>query len=335
MCFHTAVYILTSDMWASQKQTKGFTIVELLIVIVVIAILAAISIVAYNGIQNRARASAATSALNQAQKKIFIARNDGTLSAYPEDQTVFDSLGITSSGVTYQYIVPSTNPTGYCITATVGTISYKIAETGQASNGSCNGHAGGGAQTITNLATNPRVTTANRWSTRSSTGGNPNGTLLTGVNGIPAPGVTTAYRSTLAGTPSSWWRVNYGTTSVNSSTQYTLSIYGRPSVDTSTSIVTRWFNSANSLVQESSSTAIAQTAGSWERRSISLTSPATAVNVHVEFSASSAGQSGAYLDASAIMIQAGLTITSYGDGATTLWDWNGAANDATSSGPSA
>ena len=34
---------------------KGFTIVELLIVIVVIAILASITIVAYNGIQNRAK----------------------------------------------------------------------------------------------------------------------------------------------------------------------------------------------------------------------------------------------------------------------------------------
>ena len=40
-----------------KKTTSGFTIVELLIVIVVIAILAAISVVAYTGIQARARDS--------------------------------------------------------------------------------------------------------------------------------------------------------------------------------------------------------------------------------------------------------------------------------------
>jgi len=40
----------------SKRQThSGFTIVELLIVIVVVAILAAISIVAYSGVQSRAR----------------------------------------------------------------------------------------------------------------------------------------------------------------------------------------------------------------------------------------------------------------------------------------
>ncbi len=41
------------------KKNSGFTIVELLIVIVVIGILAAITIVAFNGIQNRANATAA------------------------------------------------------------------------------------------------------------------------------------------------------------------------------------------------------------------------------------------------------------------------------------
>lgn len=40
-----------------RKSTSGFTIVELLIVIVVIAVLAAITIVAYNGIQQRAKNS--------------------------------------------------------------------------------------------------------------------------------------------------------------------------------------------------------------------------------------------------------------------------------------
>ena len=52
-----------------QTKSRGFTIVELLIVIVVIAILAAITIVAYNGIQNRAKASSAsTLAANIAKK---------------------------------------------------------------------------------------------------------------------------------------------------------------------------------------------------------------------------------------------------------------------------
>lgn len=41
--------------WAPFKKQSGFTIVELLIVIVVIAILAAVTIVAYNGIQNQAK----------------------------------------------------------------------------------------------------------------------------------------------------------------------------------------------------------------------------------------------------------------------------------------
>lgn len=47
---------------------RGFTIVELLIVIVVIAVLAAITIVAYNGIQQRANNTAIISAASQLQK---------------------------------------------------------------------------------------------------------------------------------------------------------------------------------------------------------------------------------------------------------------------------
>lgn len=52
----------------SPSKQSGFTIVELLIVIVVIAILATIAIIAYNGIQERSRASAIASDIKQLDK---------------------------------------------------------------------------------------------------------------------------------------------------------------------------------------------------------------------------------------------------------------------------
>ncbi|MDB5187111.1 MAG: putative Fimbral protein [Candidatus Saccharibacteria bacterium] len=64
-------FILRVNMWVKQKQT-GFTIVELLIVIVVIGILAAITIVAFNGIQARANDTRMKSIASQLEKALYM-----------------------------------------------------------------------------------------------------------------------------------------------------------------------------------------------------------------------------------------------------------------------
>lgn len=61
----------------ANRQQQGFTIVELLIVIVVIGILAAITIVAFNGIQDRTRTTAKVNDIKSLQKivELYYAEN--------------------------------------------------------------------------------------------------------------------------------------------------------------------------------------------------------------------------------------------------------------------
>lgn len=71
------------------RKDRGFTIVELLIVIVVIAILAAITIVAYNGIQNRGKASSSQSLASQVVKKASAFSTVDNSGNYPANVAAF------------------------------------------------------------------------------------------------------------------------------------------------------------------------------------------------------------------------------------------------------
>lgn len=103
--------------WVSREK-QGFTIVELLIVVVVIAILAAITIVAYNGIQNRARQSSLQATISQASKQVasYAPLNNDL---YPVDETTFFSTTklADTSDMDYTYLV-SPDRTHYCVSVT-------------------------------------------------------------------------------------------------------------------------------------------------------------------------------------------------------------------------
>ena len=85
----------------TKVRQKGFTIVELLIVIVVIGILAAITIVVYNGIQNRANDAVVQSDLVNHAKKARLFRIDSISDAYPESAAELVSLGVRASQSSY------------------------------------------------------------------------------------------------------------------------------------------------------------------------------------------------------------------------------------------
>ena len=134
----------------SMNARRGFTIVELLIVIVVIAILAAITVVAYTGIQNKANDSAAISNAQQTGKKLTVyALSNGEI--LPADLA---TAGITDSGdLTYQYTPNTTvTPNTFCLTATSNGNSAHIAGTTSsvknAVAGPCTGHTGTAPTTL-------------------------------------------------------------------------------------------------------------------------------------------------------------------------------------------
>lgn len=82
-------------MWAKQRS-NGFTIVELLIVIAVIGILAAITIMAFNGVQARAENNKTIAAVNQDVKLLTMYKTINN--SYPATSPGYACIGTGYSG---------------------------------------------------------------------------------------------------------------------------------------------------------------------------------------------------------------------------------------------
>jgi len=104
-----------------RKTTSGFTIVELLIVIVVIGILAAITIVAYNGIQQRSNNAAVIDAASKSLRMLqaYVAAS-GTPPA-TSVACITMASGCSTTGSAY-----SANTTFNSNMATIGTMPQRI-----------------------------------------------------------------------------------------------------------------------------------------------------------------------------------------------------------------
>ena len=112
--------------WKSYKKEKGFTIVELLIVIVVIGILATLVIVTFSGIQQRAR---------DTQRQTDINAIQGHLEAYYASTGTYPTLAmLLDSGFRAKYMKgldpeALNAPDGTPIAATLPTNGYSYVAT--------------------------------------------------------------------------------------------------------------------------------------------------------------------------------------------------------------
>lgn len=310
-------------MWAKNKQ-PGFTIVELLIVIVIIAILAAITIIAYNGIQDRAKASAASQALSNAVKKIKYWQAEQDSTSAP---TSLATAGVSDSGgVTYQYTQGANG--AYCITATVGSKSYKLDNTTSiAVQGGCAGHGQGGNPAITNLSTNPSV------ETNIAGYSGPNGSTLS-HSSIRAKDGTKSVITTLPTGGSSSVGVNLSNgysipADFKANTTYTMSAWVYVPAGTVDVRLSAQGTGMSTATCGSASSAVTNIKDVWTRLSCQFTTGASGGLALYALNAASA-TSGMAFYVDSVMFTEGTTLYNYADG--TYQDWTGGDNTI-STGP--
>ena len=298
---------------------QGFTIVELLIVVVVIAILAAITIVAYNGIQNRAKDSAAQSLASQAAKKLaFSAVQNGD--TFPVDKAGFlTTTGLVEgNGVIFQYTVAG-DYKSYCqTTLSNGVLYYTTNLVIKPTAGLCPGHTPTGVASIVNLVVNPSLETdANGW---------------TGSSGSLTPTRVSysgkwQFRGVRTDTLAAAIRVSYSLPStVTVGDTYTASMNVYSSVARTVTIGVRQAATTTTLFSTDYSFAAGET------KRISTTGVTTVGSVYVNM-LTATGVVGETYYVDEVMLTQGTTVYNYADGDSSGWAWDGTVGNSTSRGP--
>ncbi len=312
---------------------RGFTIVELLIVVVVIAILAAITIVAYNGIAQRSKVSAAQSSTTQAAKKVL---SYATLNSdqYPPDLT---TVGIANSAdTTYQYSVDNNaSPRTFCVTATTSNISYYLSNGGaNPTAGACAGHGVNGVAAVINYVKRPT----------------PPGGDTTGYTGYNAAGGHTAspvinawngkyafrYTAGAAGFSTNL-TIGYeyqGTgIAVSANTTIYPSIHVRSNKAGNYRLNLSFFNGTTGVASPAVISTVAVPLNTWVRlvadQEVVVPSPADRMSIRAQYVSGTTWATNDWIDVTGVSTAPG----AYADGDSPNWVWTGTAGYSTSTGP--
>lgn len=296
-------------------RQAGFTIVELLIVIVVIAILAVIVVVAYNGIQQQARVSVVQADLGQAKKQLEMYKQTQASGSYP---ALLSSTSVkTNGGTQLDYVYDRTNNT-YCIRGAQGTTSYYLTNTlDNPQQGTC---------TITNYARNPQVV-VNHANFATQT---PVGNTYSRVAGV-GPAGEAVYRVALVNSGQVRINVGLAVLTAQPGDQFNVSFWMHSSLALTDAYIQCGFGTAWVDFP------IEAVTNGWKRYSAVVTVPTGAVSVQAcQFLSSNSVSvpAGTVFMVTKVQATQGPTLYEFADGETPGWTWSGAQYSSTSSGPS-
>jgi len=310
------------------RKSSGFTIVELLIVIVVIGILAAITIVAYNGVTNNAQiANAKAGVIQIAQKlSVYKAQNNDTYPAGTNTTgTISNMLGAigvpTSSNVTAYLTDPG--GTNFCVTVTNGSNSYSASSTaGNAMLGTC----------VENIAIDPSA--AGDPSHFSASGGSQDSYSNVSISSSQAQSGTTSLAKTVSASYANGASATVYTSRAipaNTTTFYSFWVY-TPRAMSVYAYADQYKQSDNSYGCGGTNTfaTFPVSATTWTKFSVNMTpTSACYINAGGFNIAANVGET-VYFDSYMVTIGGSYA---YGDGNSAGWFWEGTPNNSASIGP--
>lgn len=102
---------------------RAFTVVELLVVIIIIGVLAAITIVSYNNITQNANTNSIKTDLTNFSKSLEVSRTSSSTDVYPDTAALAGLKPSNGATLTYNYVSGSKH---YCLEETLSGVTYSI-----------------------------------------------------------------------------------------------------------------------------------------------------------------------------------------------------------------